>query len=118
MGHATTVFHRLPHQMVLPTELARGPWGKDYAFGGAPSGLAVALIERELDQEIWMTSRVSLDFVRPFPLRRLSYALQERISSSVAHHWLTFSEATPRYCKPMSSACAENLLKLNPNRGL
>lgn len=76
----------------MPSELARGPGNSSYAHGGAPAGLVVALVERELKDDQWITCRLSLDFYRPVPLRPLSYSIERRQGSSIAHHWITLRE--------------------------
>lgn len=92
MSDETSVFRHLDAETILPTELARGPWSPDHAHGGAPAGLVVALIEREWDRTQWMTAGLSLDFLRPFPLRPLSVTTTHEARSSSIHHRVTFFE--------------------------
>ena len=92
MTESESVFYTLDTNLLMPSDLARGPWDSGYAHGGAPAGLAVALVERELKADLWITCRLSVDFYRPVPLRPLSYSIERRQGSSIAHHWITLRE--------------------------
>lgn len=92
LTESESVFYTLDTNLLMPSELARGPWDSGYAHGGAPAGLAVALVERELKADLWITCRLSLDFYRPVRLRPLSYSIERRQGSPIAHHWITLRE--------------------------
>ncbi len=92
MSNEISVFRHLDSDTILPTELARGPWSPEYAHGGAPAGLVAALVEQAWSEPSWMIARLSLDFLRPFPLRPLSVTMTHEAKSSSIHCLMTFSE--------------------------
>jgi hypothetical protein len=64
------VFH-LDGDTVVPTELARGPWSPDAQHGGAPSALLAGMLERFETGPGEFTARLTVDLMRPVPLRPL-----------------------------------------------
>ena len=59
----------------VPTVLARGPWDPGAQHGGAPSALLARAIEREADR--LGVVRLTLEFLRPVPLERLTVSTRE-----------------------------------------
>ena len=57
--------------VVVPTELARGPWSPHAQHGGASASLLAGLLERFDPGPADFTARLSVDFMRPVPLAPL-----------------------------------------------
>lgn len=65
--------------LLVPTELARGPWSPDALHGGPTAAIAVRAAERHLasmpDREdagvSWQVARLTLELLRPVPLMPL-----------------------------------------------
>ena len=57
--------------VVVPTELARGPWSRHAQHGGASAALLAGLLERFDRGPADFTARLSVDFMRPVPLAPL-----------------------------------------------
>lgn len=55
----------------LPTALARGPWSSDAQHGGAPAALLARAAERFEDGERMFTARLTIELLRPVPIRLL-----------------------------------------------
>jgi acyl-CoA thioesterase len=64
----------------LPQEAAVGPWSPEALHGGAVSALCVAAAEETLPGPQFVTTRLSLDLVRPVPARPL--AVEARVIKS------------------------------------
>lgn len=62
---------------VVPSELARGPWSPDHQHGGAPSALLAGAVEQIEPLDATHVARLTIDLVRPVPLRPLE--LQTRV---------------------------------------
>ena len=58
--------------LLVPTDLARGPWSPDALHGGPTAAITVRAIERHLhDTDIdtpWEVARVTLELLRPVPV--------------------------------------------------
>jgi len=54
----------------LPSAFTRGPWRADAQHGGPPAALLVAVVERQV-QENEFLSHLEIELVRPVPLERL-----------------------------------------------
>lgn len=68
MGEA--VFRR-EGEAYVPTVLARGPWNPEAQHGGAPAALLARSVERFEDGERMFTARLTIELLRPVPLRPL-----------------------------------------------
>ena len=60
------LFHR-DDALWLPQRACVGPWSDDLLHGGAVAALCVSQAEQATDDPGWITSRVTLDLVRPVP---------------------------------------------------
>lgn len=69
--------------MIVPTELARGPWSADAQHGGAPAGLLAMLAERTVDESGWFLARITMELLRPVPLAPLSVTVEPGRGRSV-----------------------------------
>lgn len=58
--------------LFIPTELARGPWTPEAQHGGAPAGLLARIVERFEDGEPMFVSRLTIELLRPVPIRPLA----------------------------------------------
>lgn len=56
----------------LPTDLARGPWDPNAQHGGPPASLLARCIERHEPEDTLFVSRVSVELLRPVPIRLLT----------------------------------------------
>src|SRR5262249_7819053 len=56
----------------VPTELCRGPWSPTAQHGGPPSALLGRLIEQFENGEEMQVARLTVDLLRPVPLKPLS----------------------------------------------
>lgn len=65
-----SVFHP-DGDLLVPTELARGPWDSNAQHGGAPAAILGRAIERCEPQEGMAVARISVDLLRPIPLTPL-----------------------------------------------
>lgn len=64
------IFHR-DGDIVVPTELARGPWSADAQHGGAPASLLAGEIERWEPGPAHFVARITVELYRPVPLAPL-----------------------------------------------
>lgn len=60
----------------IPAELTRGPWDPGAQHGGPPSALLARAIARHEDGERTITTRVTVELLRPVPLRPLTLAVR------------------------------------------
>ncbi|MET0339984.1 MAG: thioesterase family protein [Polyangiales bacterium] len=60
----------------VPAELTRGPWDPRAQHGGPPSALLARAIARHEDGERMITTRVTVELMRPVPLRPLTLAVR------------------------------------------
>ncbi|MCC6766658.1 MAG: thioesterase family protein [Deltaproteobacteria bacterium] len=60
--------------VVLPTDLARGPWTPEAQHGGAPAALLARAIERFDGGDAMLVVRVTVDLLRPVPIAPLRLA--------------------------------------------
>ena len=56
----------------VPTELSRGPWSPDAQHGGPPAALLARAIERFEGGEHMHVARLTIELLRPVPLRPLA----------------------------------------------
>jgi hypothetical protein len=57
--------------VVIPTELARGPWSPDAQHGGAPAALLAGLLERHDAGTATFPARFTVELLRPAPMTPL-----------------------------------------------
>jgi hypothetical protein len=67
---AESVFVR-DGDLIVPTDLARGPWTPDAQHGGAPAALLARAVERFDGGEAMVVVRVTVELVRPVPIAPL-----------------------------------------------
>ncbi len=65
---------RLDGDLVVPTDLARGPWSPDAQHGGAPAALLARAVERFDGGEAMIVVRVTVELLRPVPIAPLRLA--------------------------------------------
>ncbi len=65
-------FYELDGELLIPTELTRGPWDPGAQHAGPPSALVARAIERCEPREGMRIGRVTLDILRPVPIAPLS----------------------------------------------
>ncbi len=63
-------------ELMIPTELSRGPWVATAQHGGPPSGLLTRAVERhrtspDEDPSAYLVSRMTVELLRPVPLTPL-----------------------------------------------
>lgn len=64
----------LDGELVVPTDLARGPWSREAQHGGAPAALLARTLERVDGGEAFVVVRVTVDLLRPVPIAPLRIA--------------------------------------------
>ncbi len=64
----------LDGELVVPTELARGPWTPEAQHGGAPAALLARAVERFDGGEQMIVARVTVELLRPVPIAPLRVA--------------------------------------------
>lgn len=69
------LFHRDGDRFV-PTALTAGPWSPDAQHGGPPSGLLAHCIEQHDNGEEMFVARITVELMRPVPLRPLTVAVR------------------------------------------
>jgi hypothetical protein len=57
--------------LLVPTELARGPWDPRLQHGGAPGAALARAVERHEPGEALPVTRLTFEFLRPLPLEPL-----------------------------------------------
>ena len=69
---ATSLFRRLDGNVVVPTDLARGPWDPKALHGGPVAALLADAIEELPDDGVhWFVSRLTVELERPVPVEPL-----------------------------------------------
>jgi hypothetical protein len=68
------VFHR-DGDVLVPTDLARGPWSPDAQHGGAPAALLAGEVERHDPGPASFVARLTIALLRPVPLAPLTVAV-------------------------------------------
>jgi hypothetical protein len=68
-----------------PQEACVGPWAPDLLHGGPIAALCVSVAEAALDDPEFITSRLSLDLVRPVPRRPLEVLVRPLKSGRRVH---------------------------------
>ncbi len=63
--------------VVVPTDLARGPWSPDALHGGPVAALVGGLAGRRLDGDGMLPVRLTLELVRPVPVVPLAVGVRE-----------------------------------------
>lgn len=72
---ADAIFH-LDGDVVVPTDLARGPWTPDAQHGGAPAALLARAVERFDGGDAMVVTRVTIELMRPVPIAPLRLAMR------------------------------------------
>ncbi|HEY4608158.1 MAG TPA: thioesterase family protein [Ilumatobacteraceae bacterium] len=68
-----SLFRRVDDGLVLPTELARGPWTPLALHGGPVAALIAQAVEEVSDDGVdWFVARLTVDIERPVPLEPLA----------------------------------------------
>ena len=67
---AEAIFH-LDGKLVVPTELARGPWTPEAQHGGPPAALLGRAVERFAGGEAMVVARLTIELLRPVPIAPL-----------------------------------------------
>lgn len=70
---ASAIFER-DGELIVPTELARGPWTPEAQHGGPPAALLARAIERLENAEEMFVARLTVELLRPVPLSPLCVA--------------------------------------------
>jgi hypothetical protein len=70
---ADSVF-RLDGELVVPTELARGPWTPDAQHGGAPAALLGRAVEQLDGGDAIVVTRLTVELLKPVPIAPLRVA--------------------------------------------
>ncbi len=65
-------FYELDGELLVPTELTRGPWDPGAQHAGPPSALVARAIERCEPREGMRVGRITLEILRPVPIAPLS----------------------------------------------
>ncbi|MGD9644074.1 MAG: thioesterase family protein [Pirellulales bacterium] len=68
-----------------PQQACIGPWAPDLLHGGPVAALCVSVAEAALDDPEFITTRLSLDLVRPVPLRPLDVSVTPLKSGRRVH---------------------------------
>jgi hypothetical protein len=63
--------YREDGNMLVPSELTRGPWDPNAQHGGGPAAVLARAIERCDPREDTAVTRIALDLIRPIPLAPL-----------------------------------------------
>ncbi|MGZ4772436.1 MAG: thioesterase family protein [Ilumatobacteraceae bacterium] len=64
-----SLFRRLDLNLVVPTDLARGPWDPSALHGGPVAALIAEAVEASPDDGVaWFVSRLTVELERPVPL--------------------------------------------------
>ena len=69
-------FFELDGELLVPTELTRGPWDPGAQHAGPPSALVAREIERCEPREGMRVGRITLEILRPVPLAPLSVSAE------------------------------------------
>jgi hypothetical protein len=73
MNGAASLFRRLDRNVVIPTDLARGPWDPRALHGGPVAALIADAIEELPDDGVqWFVSRLTVELERPVPVEPLT----------------------------------------------
>src|SRR3954462_2323281 len=68
-----SLFERVDEGLVLPTELARGPWNPGALHGGPVAAVIAQAVEEVIDDGVdWFVARLTVDIERPVPLEPLA----------------------------------------------
>src|SRR6266540_3384000 len=57
--------------VLVPTDLTRGPWSREHQHAGPPSALLARAIEAAAGIEGGQLTRIALDILRPVPIEPL-----------------------------------------------
>ena len=74
-GSTSALFERVGDNAVEPSPLARGPWDPGLLHGGAVGALAAHTLQDAIDAD-YQPVRLTVDLVRPVPLRRLTTTVE------------------------------------------
>jgi Thioesterase-like superfamily len=69
-------FFELDGELLVPTELTRGPWDPGAQHAGPPSALVAREIERLQPREGMRVGRITLEILRPVPIAPLSVSAE------------------------------------------
>jgi hypothetical protein len=93
-------------ELLVPTELARGPWDAEAQHGGAPAALIGWALERENDDPAQQFTRVSLDLLRPVPLRPLAVTVSKTGGRAVGRWEATLQSEGKTLVRARALSCA------------
>jgi Thioesterase-like superfamily len=67
-----SLFVRLDDDVVLPSELARGPWDPGSLHGGPVAALIAHVVEQQHSDDVdWFVARLTIELERPVPMEPL-----------------------------------------------
>ena len=69
-------FFQLDGELLVPSELTRGPWDPGAQHAGPPSALVARAIERHEPREGLRVGRITLEILQPVPLAPLSVSVE------------------------------------------
>ena len=75
----------LDGDIVIPSELARGPWDPGAMHGGPPSALLARAVERCDPGPAGFVARLTVELLRPVPLRRLTITARTMRPGRLVH---------------------------------
>ena len=69
-------FYEPDGELLVPSELTRGPWDPGAQHAGPPSALVARAIERHDPREGVRVGRITLEILQPVPLAPLSVSVE------------------------------------------